>query len=203
MRTHLYRAVALTVVLLVICGVGYPVAGWALSQLAFRHQADGSISANGSTSIGQPWSVVTACTGGVATIPRIDPTWFQGRPDCDNPLGLNGTSGSSGATNLGPTSSALVAITKGYLAAWHRVGVDPTADLVTSSGSGLDPDITPADALVQIPMILRSHPTLTGAELRSLIQRTTAGAQLGFLGSPTVNVLQLNEGLQALVARPR
>lgn len=199
MRTHLYRSVVLAVVLLVLCGVGYPVAGWALSQLAFRHQADGSITANGSSEIGQPWSVVTSCTGGVATIPRIDPDWFQGRPDCDNPLELDGAAGGSGATNLGPTSEALVTITAGYLAAWHRVGIDPTADLVTSSGSGLDPDISPADAEVQVPMVLASHPMLTAPELRALIRRTTSNAQLGFLGSSTVNVLQLNEGLQALV----
>ncbi len=191
MRSHLYRSVMLTLVLLVVCGVAYPVAGWALSQVAFRHQADGSITANGSTLIGQPWSPTTTA---------IDPRWFQGRPDPDNPLELNGVAGESGPSNLGPTSPVLAASVHTLIAEWHAVGVDPTEDLVTGSGSGLDPDIAPIDATVQIPMILRARPYLTAAELRGLIARSTQPAQFGFLGAPYVVVLELNEGLAAMSA---
>jgi K+-transporting ATPase ATPase C chain len=191
MRTQLLRSVLITVVLLVVCGVVYPVAGWGLSQLAFRHQADGSLTPYGSTLIGQPWST---------TAGTIDPMWFQGRPDADNPLSLNGTSGSSGAANLGPNSSALEADVATLVKEWHAVGVDPTADLVTTSASGLDPDISAQDALVQIPMILHARPYLTAGELDALVARETNGAQLGFLGSPYVVVLELNEGLASLSA---
>jgi potassium-transporting ATPase KdpC subunit len=189
MRTHLYRSVVLSVVLLVICGVGYNVAGWALSQAAFHSQANGSITANGSTLIGQPWGIGTA----------INPKWFNGRPDPDNPLELNGVAGESGASNLGPKSSALVQDVKTLIAEWHAVGVDPTPDLVTSSGSGLDPDISAQDALVQVPMVAAAR-GIPASSLRALIAAHTTGAQFGFLGSSYVNVLQLNEALAALVA---
>ncbi len=76
-------------------------------------------------------------------------------------------------------------------------GVDPTPDLVTTSGSGYDPDITPADAMAQIPMVSKAT-GLAPAALRALIARQTSGAQLGFLGSSTIDVLQLNEALAKL-----
>jgi potassium-transporting ATPase KdpC subunit len=194
MRTPLVRSIMLMLVMLVICGVAYPVAGWALSQAAFRSQADGSISANGSALIGQPWSPTTSA---------IDPSWFQGRPDADDPLELNGVPGESGAASLGPTSPTLVTAVQGLLKEWHAVGVDPTEDLVTTSGSGLDPDIAPMDAIVQIPMILRARPGLTATSLRTLIARETHPAQLGFLGEPYIVVLELNEGLASLSAASR
>jgi potassium-transporting ATPase KdpC subunit len=187
MGTHLYRSVVLTVVLLVVCGIGYNAAGWALSQAAFQHQADGSITANGSTLIGQPWNNGRS----------IDPMWFNGRPDPDNPLELNGMPGSSGAAVLGPKSLLLVAFARTLIAEWHKVGVDPTPDLVTASGSGLDPDISPLDAIVQIPMVARAR-HLSTRVLHALVVSHTAGYQLGFLGSPYVNVLELNEALATL-----
>jgi potassium-transporting ATPase KdpC subunit len=189
MRTHLARALVLTAVLLVLCGVAYPLAGWGLAQVAFHTQANGSVvdAGAGSALIGQPWSSGNG----------IDERWFQGRPDPDNPLGLNGVAGTSGASNLGPRSSVLVRDVRALVAAWHAVGVTPTSDLVTSSGSGLDPDITPRDALVQIPMIERSR-HLDAATLRALVARLTHGAQFGFLGAPYVNVLELNTALQSI-----
>jgi len=193
MPTHLYRSVVLTVVLLVICGVGYNAAGWALSQAAFHHQANGSITANGSTLIGQPWNDQTS----------INPRWFNGRPDGDNPLvlqlpGGQPASGSSGAANLGPKSKVLVSNVQAMIAEWHKVGVNPTPDLVTTSGSGLDPDISQLDAMVQVPMIHRSYPYLSITQLRQLVIAHTVGPQLGFLGSSYVNVLGLNEALATL-----
>jgi potassium-transporting ATPase KdpC subunit len=187
MTTHLYRSVVLTIVLLVVCGVGYNAAGWALSQAAFHGQANGSITANGSTLIGQPWNDQTS----------IDPRWFNGRPDADNPLELNGTPGSSGASNLGPKSKVLVTDVRSLIAEWRKVGVDPTPDLVTTSASGLDPDISPLDAMVQVTMVAKAR-HLSVAVLRQLVRAHTVGPQLGFLGSSYVNVLQLNEALAEL-----
>ncbi|HEV3328450.1 MAG TPA: potassium-transporting ATPase subunit C [Acidimicrobiales bacterium] len=194
---QLVRSIVLTLVLFVICGVAYPIAGWALSQAAFHGQANGSIAKNGSTLIGQPWSNLTA------SHPFIDPRWFQGRPDADNPLGLkypggSAISGSSSSSNLGPRSQVLVNDVAAMVALWKKAGIDdPTPDLVTTSASGIDPDITPQDALVQVPMVAKAR-HLSPSALRGLISRQTVGAQLGFLGAPYLNVLQLNEALAAM-----
>jgi K+-transporting ATPase ATPase C chain len=113
----------------------------------------------------------------------------------------NGNSGESGATNLGPRSKVLRADTKELIAYWHKLGVNPTPDLVTTSGSGYDPDITPQDALVQIPMVCKAVCKATGISpsvLRTLIARETQGEELGFLGSSYIDVLQLNEALARL-----
>jgi K+-transporting ATPase ATPase C chain len=142
---------------------------------------------------------------------------FQGRPDAlgpysdvgkykgdnpaehpgDDPLVANGVAGESGATNLGPRSKVLVADTKILVRYWLARGVQPTSDLVTTSGSGIDPDITPQDAQAEIPMVSRAT-GLSAATLQHLISEQTNGMELGFLGSPYVNVLQLNEALAKL-----
>ena len=109
----------------------------------------------------------------------------------------NGNSGESAATSLGPRSKVLLTNTKALVAYWHKLGVNPTPDLVTTSGSGYDPDITPADALVQIPMVSKATGIAPSA-LRALIARETNSPQLGFLGSSFINVLQLNEALAHL-----
>ncbi|HEY7917688.1 MAG TPA: potassium-transporting ATPase subunit C [Acidimicrobiales bacterium] len=199
MLIQVRRALTMAVLCLVFFGFVYSLAGTGVAQLLFRHQADGSITANGSTLIGQNWS---------------SPRWFHGRPDDtgpyaanpkatppvgggDNPLVANGNSGLSGASNLGPRSKVLLANTQALVAYWNKLGVNPTPDLVTTSGSGYDPDITPADATVQVPMVSRAT-GLAPATLRALIARETNGAQLGFLGAGYINVLQLNEALAAL-----
>jgi len=175
----------------------YAYLGTGLSQLAFKSKADGSITTSGSTLIGQNWT---------------SPRWFHGRPDDtgpyaadpkkdvsggDNPLMANGVAGESGATNLGPRSSVLLSNTKELVQYWHKLGVDPTPDLVTTSGSGYDPDIAPQDAVVQIPMVSRAT-GIGPAVLRKLIQQETRGEQWGFLGSSYIVVLQLNEALAKL-----
>jgi K+-transporting ATPase ATPase C chain len=197
MLIHLRRSVTMAVICLIFFGFVYALAGTGVAQLFFRHQADGSITANGSTLIGQNWS---------------SPKWFHGRPDDtgpyaadpkqdvaggDNPLVANGNSGESGASNLGPRSKVLVANTKALVAYWHKLGVNPTPDLVTTSGSGYDPDISPADALVQIPMVSRATGIAPSA-LRALIAKQTNPAEWGFLGSSYINVLQLNTALSHL-----
>jgi potassium-transporting ATPase KdpC subunit len=195
--THLRRSVLIALVLIVVTFV-YALVGTGVSQVLFKHQADGSITAEGSTLIGQNWS---------------SPKWFHGRPDDtgpyasaktspaehpgDDPLVANGQPGESGATNLGPRSAELVTFTKELVAYWHKLGVDPTPDLVTTSGSGYDPDIAAQDALVQIPMVSKAT-GIAPSTLRALIGRETNGAELGFLGSSDIDVLQLNEALAQL-----
>jgi K+-transporting ATPase ATPase C chain len=195
MLTHLRRSVIFALICLVFFGFVYAFAGTGVAQVLFKHQADGSITANGSTLIGQNWS---------------SPKWFHGRPDDtgpyaaskthsggDNPLMANGNSGSSGATSLGPRSKTLLTNTQQLIAYWHALGVNPTPDLVTTSGSGYDPDITPQDALVQIPMVAEATGIAPSA-LTALIKKQTRAAQLGFLGSTYIDVLQLNEALAKL-----
>jgi len=200
---NLRRAVIFTVLATVIVFV-YALAGTGLSQLAFKGTADGSITAHGSTLIGQNWAAAP-CPGH-----PLGSCVFHGRPDDtgpyaasktqsggDNPLVANGTSGSSGATNLGPRSAVLLANTRALVAYWHKLGVDPTPDLVTTSGSGIDPDITPGDATVQIPMVAKATGTAPSA-LQKLIAHETHSAEWGFLGSSYIDVLQLNEALLKL-----
>ena len=197
MLAHLRRSVVFAVVCFVFFGLLYNLAGTGVAQALFPHQANGSLAAGGSSLIGQTWTSTR---------------WFHGRPDNfgpyaanpktgvaggDNPLVANGVKGESGATNLGPRSKALVADTRQLVAWWHAHGVDPTTDLVTTSGSGYDPDITPADALVQIPMVSKAT-GVSPAALRHLIASQTQGRQFGFLGSPIVDVLDLNRALARL-----
>src|ERR1700685_338723 len=153
MLTQLRRSAIFCLICLVLFGLVFPLLGVGLSQLFFRHQADGSITANGSTLIGQNWSD-TKCPGH-----PLGSCVFQGRPDDlgpyssaklspaehpgDDPLVANGAPGESGATNLWPRSAALKMYTKELIAYGHKRGVQPASDLVTTSGSGIDPDITP------------------------------------------------------------
>ena len=197
MIVHLRRSFTFALVCMVLFGFVYAFAGTGVAQLLFKFQADGSITANGSLLIGQNWT---------------SPKYFHGRPDDagpyaadpargvsggDNPLVANGVHGESGATNLGPRSSTLLADTRRLVAYWHSMGVSPTPDLVTTSGSGYDPDISPQDARAEIPMVSRAT-GLSRAVLTRLIDAHTVGPQFGFLGSGYLNVLQLNEALAKL-----
>ena len=169
---QLRRAVVLAVLFLVVCGLAYPLAETAAAQGIFGYQANGSLGANGSALIGQTF------TGA---------SFFHTRPDSNNPM-------ASGGTNLGPRSAKLVAQVKSQIAYWHRLGVSPTNDLVTTSGSGLDPDISPAAAYAQVPMVAKAR-GFSVATLDKLVASQIHGRQLGFLGSPYVNVLALNQAL--------
>ena len=221
MLTNLRRSIISMVVFTVFFGFVYALAGTGVAQVLFPHQADGSITANGSTLIGQNWAAVK-CPGhplgscvfhgrpddtGPYANPKLNPDEFGG----DNPYMANDVaycttpkcmvSGESDATNLGPRSLELKTYTHDLIEYWHRLGVaNPTTDLVTTSGSGLDPDISQADALVQIPMVSRATGVSPSA-LRRLIANETNGEELGFLGSSYIDVLQLNEGLANLEHR--
>ncbi len=184
MLTNLRRSLVLAVICLVFFGFVYALAGTGVAQLLFRHQADGSITANGSTLIGQNWS-----SHDVPGHP-LGSCVFHGRPDDLGPYAANpkhdpvpaattrwwptASAGESAATNLGPRPRSCSSNTKALVAYWHKLGVDPTPDLVTTSGSGYDPDITPADALVQIPMVSKAT-GIAPSTLRALIaKRATA-----------------------------
>ncbi len=208
MVTHLRRSAVSIVVFTIFFGFVYAFAGTGIAQLFFKGEADGSITAKGSTLIGQNWADAR-CPGH-----PLGSCVFHGRPDDtgpyaanpkehisggDNPLEANGVAGESAATNLGPRSKVLLADTKALVTYWHRLGVNPTPDLVTTSGSGIDPDITAQDALVQIPMVSKAS-GVAPSKLRALIARENQGAALGFLGSSYIDVLQLNEGLAKLEA---
>ena len=207
MLIHLRRSVVLVLVGLLLT-FAFAFLGTGVSQLFFKHQANGSLTASGSTLIGQNWSATT-CPGH-----PLGSCVFQGRPDDlgpyaanpkstppaaggDNPLQANGNSGESGASNLGPRSKVLVSNTQELVAYWHARGVDPTPDLVTTSGSGYDPDISAADALAQIPMVSAATGVSPGT-LRTLIASQNHSAQLGFLGSSYIVVLNLNKALAKL-----
>ncbi|MHB1520535.1 MAG: potassium-transporting ATPase subunit C [Ferrimicrobium sp.] len=175
MLTQIRRAIILSVLFAVFLGIAYPLVEVGLANAIFPTQARGSITPYGSTEIGQHWTGTR---------------WFHGRPDVDNDE-------ATGGTNLGPRSKVLLNNTKALVAFWHGQGVNPTQELVTTSGSEVDPDISQRSALVQIPMITRST-GIAPAKLRKLIVANTSGPQYGIFGDRIVNVLALNRGLAAL-----
>jgi K+-transporting ATPase ATPase C chain len=175
MLAHLRPAAGITVIFFVLLGLLYPLAETGIGQALFSSQASGSLTASGSVLVGQSWS---------------SPRWFVGRPDSDNPM-------ATGGTNLGPRSKVLVKAVQQQIAALRRDGITPTPDLVTTSGSGVDPDIAPADAYVQVSAVARAR-SLPVTEVRQLVRSQTREPQLGFLGSAYINVLQLNQALAGL-----
>ena len=174
MLRNIRRAVALSVVLIVLC-LAYTYAETGIAQVFFKHQADGSLTQYGSTSIGQTW------TG---------PKWFQGRDDEDNPE-------ESGPTNYGPRSQQLYDQVKQESATLKKEGITPTNGLVTGSGSGIDPDISPADAYAQASAVASAN-GLSVSAIDSLIAKNVAPTYLGVFGAPYVNVLDLNVALHNL-----
>lgn len=176
MRTQLFvnlrRGFLVTAVFFVILGFAYPFAEAGIGEVFFNHQVNGSLTANGSTRVGQKW------TG---------PMWFQGRPDSDNPT-------ATGGSNLGPRSKVLVQDVQKAIAALKKEGITPTPDLVTTSGSGIDPDISPLDAYAQVNAVAKAR-HLPVATVRHLVATHVVGPEFGFLGSEYINVLELNEAL--------
>lgn len=173
----------------ILTGLVYPLVVTGIAQLVFPHQANGSLIVRngqtvGSSLIGQQFS---------------DPKYFWGRISATGPYPYNAAS--SSGSNLGPTNPALLDEAKARIAALHAADPSNTqpipVDLVTSSGSGLDPDISVAAALYQIPRVARLR-GLSQSAVRALVDQYTQGRQLGFLGEPRVNVLELNLALDGL-----
>ena len=172
---NLRRGLLVTVCFFVLLGIAYPLAVTGIGQAFFSSQANGSLTKNGSTLIGQQWK---------------GPKWFQGRPDADDPM-------ATGGTNLGPRSKTLVKDVKEQIALLKKEGITPTPDLVTTSGSGVDPDIASVDAYAQVNAVAKAR-GLSVAAVRHLVSTQIHPAEFGFFGSPYVNVLQLNEALRTL-----
>lgn len=175
MLAILRQAVGVSAVFFVLLGLGYPAAETAIGQEFFPHQASGSLTADGSTLAGQHWT---------------SPRWFVGRPDADDPM-------ATGGANLGPRSKVLVGDVAAQIALLRREGITPTPDLVTTSGSGVDPDIAPVDAYAQVRAVAQARGLPVSAVMR-LVQSQIHGPQFGFLGSAYINVLQLNQALARL-----
>jgi len=188
MLMHVRTAVVSLALFTVVTGLAYPAIVTVIAQLAFPHQANGSLivkdgKAVGSVLIGQPFD---------------DPKYFWGRPSATSPFGYN--AGASGASNLSPTNADLIKAVQGRVEALRAADPGNTApvpvDLVTASGSGLDPHISPAAALYQAGRVARVRKLDEGV-VRDLLARHTEGRLLGLLGEPRVNVLALNLALDA------
>jgi potassium-transporting ATPase KdpC subunit len=180
MKQNLKIAILMTVVTTVLLGIIYPLVVTGLAQVLFRDKANGQLIVRnggvvGSRIIGQSF------TG---------PGYLHSRPSA---AGTGYDAANSGGSNLGPTNRQLVDRVKGDVARLQaeNPGKPVPIDLVTTSASGLDPDITPAAAEFQVPRLARER-GLGEDQVRQIIRQYTQGRQLGFLGEPRVNVLEVN-----------
>jgi K+-transporting ATPase ATPase C chain len=187
---NLFRPlIVIFVVLTAITGLAYPAVMTAFGQAAFHDQANGSLIEQngkvvGSALIGQQFDA---------------PQYFWGRLSATSPMPYN-AQGSSGS-NLGPTNPALLDEVKGRLDALKAAGTDMSkpvpVDLVTSSGSGLDPEISPAAAAYQVERVAKAR-NVAANDVQALVDRYTTGRQFGVFGEARVNVLKLNLALDEM-----
>ena len=186
MMKNLKIAILMTIVTTILLGVVYPFAVTALAQLIFPKQANGELIMQngkivGSRLIGQPFS---------------SPGYFRSRPSA---AGNGYDAGNSGGSNLGPTNKTLIDRVNGDVQKLQteNPNMPVPMDLVTTSGSGLDPHISPEAAAFQIPRVAQER-AMVENEVRALVEKHTEGRQLGFLGEPRVNVLELNLDLDTV-----
>ena len=189
MKKNFLISIWMTLATTVLLGILYPLVVTLLAQWAFPRQANGEIihlggKMVGSRLIGQPF----ASAG-----------YFHSRPSAAGAAGYDPDASSGGASNLGPTNSALITRVNGDVTKLQaeNPGARIPVDLVTTSGSGLDPDITPAAAEFQIARVARERGMSEG-DVRAAVARHTEARQWGFLGEPRVNVLELNLELDAM-----
>jgi K+-transporting ATPase ATPase C chain len=183
--SHLVTSVLYTIVTVIALGIVYPLLVTLVGTVLFSHQAGGSLVVRngavvGSSIIGQLWT---------------KPQYFQGRPSAAG-KGYDPTS--TGGTNLAPTSKKLIDATKATIVALEKANPKadgpPPMDLVTSSGSGIDPDISPAAAYWQVPRVADAR-HLSPAAVKAIVDAHVRGRTIGILGDPRVNVLELNLAL--------
>jgi potassium-transporting ATPase KdpC subunit len=186
MKTLLRPCLVLLALFTALTGLAYPALVTALAQAAFPGQANGSQVKVGGTSVG------SALIGQ----PFDDPRYFWGRPSATAPTAYNGAA--STGSNLGPTNPALRDAVAARIAELRKANPEAPAaipvELVTASASGLDPHLSPAGALYQVPRVARAR-GLPEAEVRALALAHVEPRTLGVLGEPRVNVLQLNLAL--------
>ncbi len=188
MKSLLRPALVLFAALTVLTGVVYPLVVTGIGKLAFATQASGSLISRGTERVGS--SLIAQSFQ--------EPRYFWGRLSATSPMPNNG-SGSTGS-NLGPTNPALLDAVKGRIDALKAVDPGNTApipvDLVTASASGLDPDISPAAALYQVPRIARAR-HLNPSAVTQVVLAHVEGPQWGIFGEARVNVLMLNLALDS------
>ncbi|MDR6388711.1 potassium-transporting ATPase subunit KdpC [Paraburkholderia phenoliruptrix] len=186
MKNLLRPLIVVFAVLSAVTGLAYPALMTAVGQTLFRDEANGSLIEQdgkvvGSKLIGQQFDA---------------PQYFWGRLSATSPMPYNAQN--SGGSNLGPTNPALLDEVKGRIDALKAAGTDLSkpvpVDLVTSSGSGLDPEMSPAAAAYQVERVAKAR-GLAPNEVQALVDRYTSARQFGVLGEPRVNVLQLNLAL--------
>lgn len=184
MKKDLITSILYTVVVTVLVGLIYPLLITGLAQVQARDKANGQLITHNGVVIGSR----------ILAQPFSSPKYFHPRPSA---AGTNGYDASnSGATNYGPTNQKLIERVKGDTAALHAENphAPVPVDLVTASGSGLDPHITPAAAEFQVARVAKARGVSEDA-IRELVRENTEGRQLGFLGEARVNVLELNLAL--------
>ncbi len=198
MTNHLRPAVMMIVVMTVITGLVYPLAITGIAQLVFPWQANGSLIREngkviGSALIGQDFTSARYFHGRPSATTETDPK------DPTKTIAVPYAADNSSGSNLGPTSKALIDRVKADAArlAAENPGVPIPVDLVTTSASGLDPDITPAGALFQVPAVAKAR-NLPVSDVRRLVEDHITGRLFGIIGEPHVNVLKLNLALDAL-----
>ena len=191
MKKNLLTAISFTAVTTIVFGLIYPLAATALAQLFFRDRANGQLLHKnghviGSRIIGQSFA---------------GPRYFHSRPSAAG-AGYDATA--SGGSYLAPTNKLLLERVKADVSAAQQENpsVPVPIDMVTTSASGLDPDISPASAEFQIPRVARER-SLPETQVRNLVRKRTQSRQWGFLGEPRINVLELNLELDALATSNR
>jgi K+-transporting ATPase ATPase C chain len=190
---HVVTSVLYTIVTVVLFGALYPLVIWGIAAIAFPHQANGSLITHGSAILGSE----------LVGQNFSKPGYFHPRLSAAG-KGYDPTQ--TGGTNFGPTSKKLIDGTKAAIAALRKDNPDATgpipADLVTSSASGIDPDISPEGAYYQAARVAKARGLSVDA-VRTLVAANMTPRALGFLGEPRVNVLALNRALDALQAAPK
>jgi K+-transporting ATPase ATPase C chain len=191
---HLRSAVLMVIVLTLLFGIVYPLVMTGISQVLFPAQANGSLIRDSAGNV-----IGSAILAQNFTQPR----YFHPRPSAAGSDGYDATN--SGGSNLGPTNQKLTDAVKDRTDAYRQenglaADAPVPVDAVTASASGLDPDISPANALLQAGRVARAR-GLSEDQVRSIVEQNTAGRTLGILGEPRVNVLKLNLALDAFGAQ--